>query len=113
MREIKERNIAVAIILSIITCGIYGIYWYITIVNDLNYVSGHTEDTSGGVVFLLSLVTCGIYGWVWLYKAGKKIDEMENGSDNSILLLLLAIFGLAIVDYAIIQDKINKRATVR
>ncbi len=113
MREIKERNIALCIIFSIITCGIYTIYWYIMMVNDLNEVSGHPEDTTGGMVFLLTLVTCGIYGWIWLYNAGKKVDEMDGTGDNSILFLILAIFGLGIVDYAIIQDKINKHATVQ
>ena len=33
---IQERNIVTCIILSIITCGIYGIYWEICLVNDLN-----------------------------------------------------------------------------
>lgn len=37
---IKKRNIAVAIILSIVTCGIYGIYWFICLVNELNTASG-------------------------------------------------------------------------
>lgn len=110
MRAVKERNVALCIIFSIITCGIYGIYWYIVMVDDLNYVSGHSDDTSGGVVFLLSLITCGIYGWFWLYNAGKKLDELDGSGDNSILLLILAILGLVIVDYAIIQDKINRHA---
>lgn len=28
---IQQRNIAVCIILSIVTCGIYGIYWFIVL----------------------------------------------------------------------------------
>ena len=42
-RVIKERNIALCIIFSIITCGIYGIYWYINMVDDLNALSGHED----------------------------------------------------------------------
>lgn len=111
-RVVKERNIVLCIVFSFISCGIYTIYWYINMVNDLNYVSGHSDDTSGGMVFLLSLITCGIYSWYWLYKAGKKLDELDGGGDNSILLLILAILGLGIVDYAIIQDRINKHSGV-
>lgn len=111
-RVIKQRNIALCIIFTIITCGIYGIYWMINMVDDLNYVSGHSDDTSGGMVFLLSLITCNIYEWFWLYKAGKKLDEIDGNGDNSILLLILAVLGLVIVDWAIIQDKINKNASV-
>lgn len=36
---IQQRNIAVCIILSIVTCGIYGIYWFIVLSNDTNTVS--------------------------------------------------------------------------
>lgn len=109
-RVVKERNIVLCIVFTIITCGIYGIYWMINMVDDLNAISGHPEDTSGGMVFLLSLITCGIYSWFWLYKAGKKLDEIDGTGDNSILLLILAICQLGIIDYCIIQDKINKHA---
>ena len=110
-RQIKERNIVLCIIFSIITCGIYGIYWLVNMVDDLNELSGHPEDTSGIVVFLLSLITCNIYSWYWLYNAGKKSGEIDGVRDDSVLYLILAIFGLSIVDYCLIQDKINKNAS--
>lgn len=50
----KQRSVGIAILLTIITCGIYGIYWLIMLNDETNYVSGHQQDgTSGGVVFLL------------------------------------------------------------
>lgn len=112
---IARRDIAIAIILSFVTCGIYGIYWFVNLVNDLNTASDSAGDTSGGIVFLLSLVTCGIYGIYWFYNAGKKVDYISkkyNGtaSDNSIVYLLLAIFGFGIVNYALIQNELNKVA---
>ena len=108
---IQNRNIAVCVILSIVTCGIYGIYWFVCIVNDLNVASEKPQDTSGGMVFLLSLVTCGIY--LFYYKAGEKVSyiKQRNGgtSDNNagLLYLLLAIFGLGIVSYCLIQSELN------
>ena len=54
---IQQRNIAVCIILSIVTCGIYGIYWFIVLSNDTNTVSNAENATSGGVAFVLSLFT--------------------------------------------------------
>ena len=57
---IQQRNIAVCIILSIVTCGIYGIYWFIVLSNDTNTVSNAENATSGGVAFVLSLITCNI-----------------------------------------------------
>lgn len=116
---IKNRNIALCIVLSIITCGIYGIYWLVCLVDDLNVASGRTGDTSGGVVFLLSLVTCGIYGIYWMYKAGEKVAYVkqrntgEVDSSSSVLYLILGIVGFGIVAYALIQSELNKVATLQ
>lgn len=111
---IKERNIAVCIILTIVTCGFYGIYWFICLNNDANTAS-NTFGTSGGVAYLLTLVTCGIYGLFWAYKQGEKIDNAKtargNASSNTgIVYLLLFIFGLGIIAYALMQNELNKLA---
>ena len=37
---VEQRNVALCVILTIVTCGIYGIYWLICLVNDLNYATG-------------------------------------------------------------------------
>ncbi|MBR4618990.1 MAG: DUF4234 domain-containing protein [Bacilli bacterium] len=110
--NIQERNIAVAIILSIVTCGIYGIYWFVMLTNEAN---AYSEDntTSGGVAFLLTLVTCGIYGYYWAYKMGEKlkIAQGKNGlaqKDNAVLYLILEILGLGIVGSALMQSDLNE-----
>ena len=36
MGMVKQRDLALAIILTIVTCGIYGIYWNICLVNEVN-----------------------------------------------------------------------------
>lgn len=108
----KERNIAVSIILSIITCGIYGIYWFIVVTDEAKEASGNENAPSGGIAFLLNLVTCGIYGIYWAYKMGEAISEAKskNGleaSSNAVLYLILQLLGLAIVNYAIMQNELN------
>ena len=107
---IQPKNIALAIILSIVTCGIYGIYWFITLTNESNQLSGRPDETSGGIAFLLTLVTCGIYGWFWAAKLGEKTDVIKGDpqGNSNILFILLQIFGLGIVNYALAQDAINK-----
>lgn len=110
---INKRNLAVSIILSIVTCGIYGIYWFIVLTDDTKNVSGDVQGASGGVAFLLTLVTCNIYGYYWAYKQGERIDNakamrgMPSGNTN-VLYLILAIFGLYIVVYILTQDSLNK-----
>lgn len=115
--NIQKRDIAVAVILSIVTCGIYGLVWFIRIVDDLNTAAQTPEDTSAGMIILLTLVTCGIYGYIWLYKAGDKVDKIrtmngEAAQNSSLVYLLLCIFGLSIVTYCLIQTELNKVAAL-
>lgn len=112
---IEQRNIALCIILSIVTCGIYGLYWIYKLTEDVNKLTGDPNATSGGMVILLSIITCNIYMWYWLYKQGDAIDQVKASrglpSGNSgILYLILAIFGLGIVSYALMQNELNQLA---
>ncbi len=113
---VTNKSIATCIILSLVTCGIYGIIWYINLVNDVNTVcQDEKSNQSGGVVFLLTLITCGIYGWIWFYNAGKRMNEAGNKynmniADNSVMYLILTIVGLGIIDYCILQSDLNKFA---
>ena len=99
---IERRNIAVCIVLTLVTCGIYGIYWIVCLTNDVNTVSGDVNGTSGGMVVLLTIVTCGIYGIYWAYKQGEKLDFTKNNrgipsSNSGVLYLILQIFGFGII----------------
>lgn len=107
----QKRDIVKCIIFSIITCGIYGIYWFIVLTDDVNRIS-EDNSVSGGMAFLLTIITCGIYGFVWAYQMGKKVYNysVNNGmnlSDNSAIYLILQLFGLSIVNYCLIQNDLN------
>ena len=104
----KKRNIATAIILSIITCGIYSIYWFVKLTNEMNRLTDNEKDTSGGVAFLLSLVTCGIYSIYWAYRMGEKRDRLSGENSSSAVLYLVLMLFLGIAVYALAQDAINK-----
>ena len=107
--EIAPRSIVTAILLSIVTCGIYGIYWFVVLTNDMNKLAGKEQDTNGGMALLLTLLTCGIYSIIWSYKMGEKRDIVagENASSN-IIYLILSLVGFGIVVYILAQDAINK-----
>ena len=103
------------IVLTLVTCGIYGIYWIVCLTNDVNTVSGDVNGTSGGMVVLLTIVTCGIYGIYWAYKQGEKLDFTKNNrgipsSNSGVLYLILQIFGFGIIAYALMQNELNKLA---
>jgi len=111
-----QRNLAVNLILTILTCGIYGIVWFITITDDASYAS-KDSSISGGIALLLTIVTCGIYSIYWNYKVGQmihkaKLDAGLNSSNNAVLYLILGIFGFQIVNYCIMQSELNDIASI-
>lgn len=108
----KQRSIIAVILLTIVTCGLYSFYWTVVTQDELNYYTKENE-TPGILVLLFSIITCGIYLFFWYYKISKRIyaTQIEKGfmsGDNSILNVLLAIFGLPIVSNCIIQNDLNK-----
>lgn len=110
--KIPERNIVTNVIFTILTCGIYGIYWFICLTDDANIVS-EENDTSGGMAFVLSLITCNIYGIYWAYRMGQKIHEAGQKrniavGDNAILYLILQFVGLGIINYCLMQNDLNR-----
>ena len=107
----KNRSIALWIILSIVTCGIMGIVWFVMLNNDMNALTPDDGyQTSGGMAVLFTLLTCGIYSIYWNYRMGQKMDKLKNGGSHAVLFLLLSIFGLGIVNYCIMQSAINEQA---
>lgn len=108
---IVKRNVGMSILFSIITCGIYGVYWFVSLTDEVNLLSGE-DSTSGIMALLFSIITCGIYSFYWAYNMGKKMNFIQRSegivsSDNSVLYLILGFLGLHIVNYAIIQSEIN------
>lgn len=110
MNNVTKRDLVLAIILSIVTCGIYGIYWMVCITNDLNELSGE-QAASGAMLVVLYLVTCGIYGYYWAYKCGERLDLIKQNrglqSSNSGVLYLIVFLFVPIVVYALVQNEIN------
>lgn len=113
---IKERSIPLYVILSILTCGFFALYWFVVVVNDLNTATNSPNDTSGGMVLLLSIVTCDIYGMYWMFKGGEKVTTLKQrrglatGGYEGVLFLLLQLCGLGIINLCLIQNELNHAA---
>lgn len=109
---VMQRSIPLYIVLSIVTCGIFGLVWFVMITNDLKALSGDQTSPTGGVAVLLTIVTCGIYGLYWAFKCGETVDNIKTSrgipaSNGGILYLVLYLFG-GIITYALLQNEINK-----
>ncbi|SCY96562.1 DUF4234 domain-containing protein [Alkaliphilus peptidifermentans] len=107
----EKRNIGLAILFTFITFGIYGLFWFVKLTNEVSDLSGDTS-MSGGKALLFTILTCGIYSIYWAYQMGKltckaQENKKEVGKDNSVLYLILSIFGLSIIVFALVQSDIN------
>lgn len=109
----QQRSVGLCIVLSIVTCGIYYLYWMYQVHNDVQEVSGYPMSVSGGVALVLHIVTCGIYTYYWMYKMGQFLDSAKGapGGNSGILYLVLHFFGLGIVSLAIMQSELNRFTT--
>lgn len=108
----KHRSVGMSVFFTVITCGIYGLYWFVCLTDESNECTGK-GTTSGGMSLLFTIITCGIYGYYWAYKMGDKLDQAraERGvptGSQAILYLVLTVFGLGIVAYALIQSELNR-----
>ena len=91
----KKRNGIVVILLGIVTFGIYYLFWYYTIMDDINKASG--EERIPALGWLIGSILCAPLLWVVLYKVDKNLSRLaqENGTyykENFVLWLLLTIF---------------------
>ena len=51
----KKRNIALSIIFTLITCGIYGLYWFVCLTDETNQAAGE-QKTTGVMALIFTLI---------------------------------------------------------
>lgn len=95
-----DRSLVVYILLGIVTCGIYNLWFIHSLAKDVNIAcEGDGKKTSGLLVFiLLSFITCGIYGFIWFYSLGNRlalnaVKYNMNFQENGITVLMWQLFG--------------------
>ncbi len=104
--------IGVAIILTIVTCGLYGLWWQYKQIEILNAWLGR-EEYNFWTYLLLSIITCGLFAVYYEYKMAQGINEIQHrgvgrvNENLALICLLLSICALGIVSPAIQQADIN------
>jgi hypothetical protein len=104
------RNIAICIILSLVTCGIYNVYWQYQQMESVNDML-QEERYSFLRWFAFTLLTCGLYHIYHEYRLSTDIAKAigrEPGNEG-LIAILLSVFGLSLVVDAIQQSQINER----
>ena len=108
-----ECSIPIYLIFTLITCGLFNIYWNYRQMEACNELLNRKEFDFW-MWLLLTIITCGIYHIFYQYKMGLAIVEIQqkNGKtlfDNlPILSVIVTILGLTVVVDCIHQNEINK-----
>lgn len=108
-----NRNIALYVVLCIVTLGIFVFYWAYKLNEEIAREAGRPPIISGGLLILLSIVTFGIFFIYWCYKQGEAIDTIQanhgqGGGNNAVIYLLLGLFTGGIITCALAQNELNK-----
>ena len=107
---IKQRNIVTCILLSLVTCGIYGIYWLVMMAKEAVSVKDPMDNGILEIVLMLFLPFLGFFLAEKKFAEGCAAKGVPH-SDNSILYLILGLVGLGIVSACMMQNDLNKLAT--
>ncbi len=105
-------SIAKYVIFSIITLGIFNIYWQY---KQMMFVNSATAEEKFSFVkwLIFTIITCGIYHIYYEYVMGREIIFLQEklgiikSQDLPVISIVLSIIGLTIVTDAIQQREIN------
>lgn len=100
------------LLLSLVTCGIYGIYVMYQMSMELRNALNR-EDINPQTDLILTIVTCGLYGIYLVYRNSKLLVELQQRvglpeNDISTMSIVLAVVGLYIVSLYMVQQELNK-----
>ena len=97
-----NRSLALYILLSIITLGIYSLFFIYSLARDVNTACKDGQKTKGLLAYLLlSFVTLGIYPLIWEYSLANRLAENSkyygmSFQENGTTVLMWHIFGVLI-----------------
>ena len=109
---------------GIVTCGLYQVYWYYRMYEELELLTGATPTGHGFLLDLaLVVLTCGLYG-VWVdYRISMQLVEAMQArglaapSDNPTVVVVMDLAAYVtgwltnLLSTAVHQDLLNKLVT--
>ena len=111
---LKQRGVVEVIILTLVTCGIYGLYWVYDTMSGFEQTTGKESGINAVACLLLCIFLPSIGYLVYGMSADEQLKQIKESrgipaEDNKVMYMLLGFF-LPIVLIPIIQDEINKLA---
>jgi len=84
---VKERNPILVILFTMITCGIYALYWYFATSKELNEKGA--LETSAGMMLLYMFIP--ILNFIAMWKYAKAIEALSKGEKGAGMLFVIAL----------------------
>ena len=107
----EKRDPLMLILLSIVTCGIYCIYWHYTVGNEINSALG--KEAVNPVLAIISFC-CFPVLFYYVYTVDKALEELtaERGikyTSNFVLWVITMLFGIGtLVEMFQVQTTLNE-----
>ncbi len=105
-----NRSVVTVVLLTIVTCGIYGLYWYWQTMKELYNAGGKSiGNLTPGIQFLLLFFYVG--GIFFAINADDNINEIKmrmgiQPTENKIVYVICELF-IPIVTIALVQGEMN------
>lgn len=104
-----RRNVGSCVILTILTCGIFGIVWLTKICKDLNRLHGDENPVGSEVLMFLFIPFYSVY---WGYAKGKQMyeDSKKRGgnlTDRKYIYLAMNLMFMQLFTLGFIQTQLN------
>lgn len=115
MNRLQRRDLVPAIILTLVTCGLYGIYWTYVLGEETHQIDENLPD--GKKLLIYTFFSCSFYIIYWMYQAGDAIGAAKpriipgaKAEQNGVFYAILSCAGFAIAAFALLQKDMNEIA---
>ena len=106
-------DVAAGIIFSVITCGIYNVFWNYRQMKAMNVLLGR-EEFNFGKWAILTFVSCGLYHIYYEYRMGVELQNWLTQNSRPVnqnlamIGLIMSVCGLTVIADAVYQHELNK-----
>jgi hypothetical protein len=108
-----SANIAVYLILTLLTCGLFNLYWNYRQMESCNELLGR-DEFSFWLWLVFTILTCGLYHLYYQYTMGAAINEIQYQLGRPVteglpvLSVVAAFIGVGVVADCIHQHELNR-----
>ena len=122
----ERRSVGLCIVLSLVTCGLYTLYWLYSLAEDMDRLDAVPKEKAFSEFDEKKQAAIALaeeMGWEFvaewkeflIYRCGDALDQLrysqgERAGYLGILYLLLGVFSLGIISYALMQAELNSYA---